>query len=116
MEKILKSIINILYDRKLNLNEISNLFYDRYPELAKETYFVREKIINCLKSNTTFFIKESGDLDCYSLTEEGNKEYKKNIEISIEETIWNKFTTTQYHVEFFRWLHENYEIKPKKHE
>lgn len=45
------------------------------------------------------------------------KKIKKNIrmkkEKDIDKILWDKFINTQYHVEFFEWLSENYDIKPK---
>ena len=44
--------------------------------------------------------------------EKNNKEVNQTDK-EIEAVLWKKFCETQYHVDFFKWLMENYEIKQK---
>jgi hypothetical protein len=32
----------------------------------------------------------------------------------INKILWEKFINTQYHVDFFKWLSDNFDITPKK--
>ena len=125
-EEIQNALFRVLYKRMLTVSETVDEVYKNFPELNSATFFsLRADIMSFMRmeENKKWFknddwwkFVETGTEvapNYYTLTEEGEKYYEEIFDKEQRDLIWKKFCDVQYHVDFFKWLHENFYIKPK---